>query len=240
LSSALAAFAHTAEAIVKKHFGALLYSGGDDVMAFLPLDTALPCSDELRRAFAGAVSDSSGEMTATLSVGVCIAHYHAHLDSVLRWARHAEKVAKQSRNSIAVELHTRSAGDDCIVVSDCWDANPIDTWKSCIDDLLADRLPAGLPYKLRKLADEFGALAENNRTDLRDALKAEVLRVTSRSRSSGGAAAITQQTQSRVITSAESPTDLRRAVNRMLIARHIARSVALVNIGAMAGGNVNV
>ncbi len=39
-------------AAVAEHHGALVYSGGDDVLAFLPLDTALDCAGALRASFA--------------------------------------------------------------------------------------------------------------------------------------------------------------------------------------------
>ena len=39
--------------IVKRHSGFLIYSGGDDLLALLPVSTALRCARELRLAFSG-------------------------------------------------------------------------------------------------------------------------------------------------------------------------------------------
>src|SRR3989442_1357414 len=54
LSEALANFAlYVAGAIVKFFAGQLIYSGGDDVLAMLPAETALECARALRMAFRG-------------------------------------------------------------------------------------------------------------------------------------------------------------------------------------------
>ncbi|MBI4657943.1 MAG: type III-B CRISPR-associated protein Cas10/Cmr2 [Verrucomicrobia bacterium] len=44
---------HCARPIVEAHDGCLIYSGGDDVLAMLPADTALACARALRAAFKG-------------------------------------------------------------------------------------------------------------------------------------------------------------------------------------------
>lgn len=60
LSDRLVTFASESTIIVKRHQGVLVYSGGDDVLAFVPLDTAVSCADNLRRAFAQCVSGPDG------------------------------------------------------------------------------------------------------------------------------------------------------------------------------------
>ncbi|MEZ4522946.1 MAG: hypothetical protein R3A46_15110 [Thermomicrobiales bacterium] len=51
----MVAYARNALDIVVKHRGLPVYTGGDDVLAFLPLDTAIACADELRRDFPNTV-----------------------------------------------------------------------------------------------------------------------------------------------------------------------------------------
>src|SRR5690606_23681928 len=74
-SEALAGFASQARKVIERdHRGALIYAGGDDVLAFLPLPEALSCAEELRRGFT-AVMDSActsiaAEERPTLSVGL--------------------------------------------------------------------------------------------------------------------------------------------------------------------------
>ena len=60
-SEALANFGlHTARRIVEKvHYGQLIYSGGDDVLAMLPAQHAMACARDLRAAFQGRLDDMS-------------------------------------------------------------------------------------------------------------------------------------------------------------------------------------
>lgn len=88
--------------------GALVYAGGDDVLALLPLWAALPCSDAIRKAF----EDQTG---STMSAGIAITPHKLPLDGALDEARSAEKQAKNhyKRNAIVVRQNTgqiREAG----------------------------------------------------------------------------------------------------------------------------------
>ena len=118
------------------HPGVLVYAGGDDVLALLPLEHALPVALELRAAFSGqsvidhdGVKDTdfvseqhSGYMaldgqplltmgpSATASTGIAIAHHSSPLSGVLAAAREAEHAAKEyyDRNALAVTVLKRS------------------------------------------------------------------------------------------------------------------------------------
>ena len=166
LSRALAEFATEAGMLVTRHQGALVYSGGDDVLAFLPLDTVLGCADALRQAFHERLLEVTG--APHLSVGVAIVHYSEPLNEALVWARNAEKAAKQARkggaqkNALAVALHTRSGGGEDVTVVHQWnetDAGPVrDYWNLWIDAHRTQALPDGAAYELRRLAEQFLAL----------------------------------------------------------------------------------
>jgi CRISPR-associated protein Cmr2 len=78
--------------IVKEYAGQLIYAGGDDVLAFAPVNSALPMAKALRLAFS---SDAMGlGARATASAGVVFAHEKAPLSMVLDYARSMEKRAK--------------------------------------------------------------------------------------------------------------------------------------------------
>ena len=122
LSRALADFATEARDIVESdaHHGSLVYSGGDDVLALLPLHGVLDCADRLREAFATHLAPLElGPETPTLSVGVAIGHHLTPLDATLAQARAAERLAKQERNSFALVVDKRSGSD--IALSRRWD-----------------------------------------------------------------------------------------------------------------------
>jgi len=119
ISRALANFAEmTVHTIVEiDHPGRLVYAGGDDVLALLPVRFALTVANQLQRAFAAAVTvalnregDSSEIVTPTASAGIAIAHHIQPLESALRAARSAEHAAKEiyERNALVVDVVRRS------------------------------------------------------------------------------------------------------------------------------------
>lgn len=81
-------------AIVERYLGRTIYSGGDDLLAFLPFETLVPCLQELEAAFRS--DDALGER-ASLSGGVYVSHYRLPLQQALEEAGRAEKRAKTAR-----------------------------------------------------------------------------------------------------------------------------------------------
>lgn len=83
--------------IIEKYNGKLVYAGGDDVLAFLPIDGALNAVKELRQAFANP-EKGLGE-GASLSGAICIAHIKTPLQYILSELRTLEKKSKEYKNS---------------------------------------------------------------------------------------------------------------------------------------------
>ena len=219
LSDALVHFARQAEGIVSEHHGALVYSGGDDVLAMLPLDSALACAEALRQAFTAAVRSLSLSKRPTLSVGVSIAHFSSDLQQQLGWAREAERAAKNNgRNSLAVAMRTRGAADAPVVVAYSWERNPVAAiWQPAITALVDKTLPAGMAYELRQLADDF-----RGNTAISAGLSGEVQRVIKRKRTESGVQ-IDEKARQSINLTAATVEELDALVNRLLIARHLAR-----------------
>jgi CRISPR-associated protein Cmr2 len=164
LSRALANFAlELAPFVVEQRYcGRIVYAGGDDLLALLPLDQVLPAARELRAFYSGQAEENpfggvdvrltntdlagfvefGGEKlmtmgtTATASIGVCLAHHLSPLDKALEAARTAEKVAKAKegygRDALCVNFLRRSGEE--IRVGARWNyvSLPVDTF-----DLLA-------------------------------------------------------------------------------------------------------
>ncbi|HZV49117.1 MAG TPA: type III-B CRISPR-associated protein Cas10/Cmr2 [Candidatus Dormibacteraeota bacterium] len=118
-SQTLSEFAAKARQIVEGHLGSLVYAGGDDVLAFLPLPTALDCAAALHRAFGETMAKAgspAGERP-TLSVGIGVGHVMEGMDELLGLGREAERIAKQGRgeedtprDALAVVVDLRSGG----------------------------------------------------------------------------------------------------------------------------------
>jgi CRISPR-associated protein Cmr2 len=94
------------QVIVKKHSGFLIYAGGDDVMALLPLEYALNCAKDLRQLYLDSFADYS-DINTTLSGAIEYAHIRMPLGKVLSDAHHLlDKIAKDKtgRDAIAIRV----------------------------------------------------------------------------------------------------------------------------------------
>uniref|UniRef100_A0A7C3DVC7 Type III-B CRISPR-associated protein Cas10/Cmr2 n=1 Tax=Meiothermus ruber TaxID=277 RepID=A0A7C3DVC7_MEIRU len=144
LSNTLDDFAHEAQRIVREHHGFMVYSGGDDVLAFLPVNQAVACAQDLSESFRHRVR-------GTLSAGIAVVHYREPLSLSLQRARDAEKAAKDGgRNALAVALHTR--GGAPITVVRTWDRL---RWRELLQSFEQGDLTQGLAYDLLELAREW-------------------------------------------------------------------------------------
>ncbi|MCL6507485.1 MAG: type III-B CRISPR-associated protein Cas10/Cmr2 [Bryobacteraceae bacterium] len=122
--------------VEQRYPGRLVYAGGDDVLALVPMEHALAVARELRALFSGeALIRPNGELevqfgnsttsgylwfqgepvltmgpTATASIGIAIAHHLSPLDATLNAVREAEQAAKAfyGRNALCVHLLKRS------------------------------------------------------------------------------------------------------------------------------------
>ena len=120
ISQRLAAFSSSVKNVVEREYqGTLLYAGGDDVLAFVPLHTALDCAHKLASEFHAQMQrDSDASLpTPTLSVGIAIVHHLSLLQESLKKARDAEKRAKRlpSKNALALTICKRSGEEYAIV-----------------------------------------------------------------------------------------------------------------------------
>ncbi|GIV09203.1 MAG: type III-B CRISPR-associated protein Cas10/Cmr2 [Fimbriimonadales bacterium] len=171
-SRRVADFAYEARRIVKeKYRGRLVYCGGDDVLALLPTDRALSCAYALRQSFERILQPvmPNGKQ-ATLSVGIAIVHSMENLQVALEWARETERLAKRTRNALAVARYPRSGGANRY--SAPWKRyEEWNTWTEAFHRGLAD----GFPYELRQLVVEYRALNPDG-----ELLRREVNRVLAR------------------------------------------------------------
>ncbi|WP_456321294.1 type III-B CRISPR-associated protein Cas10/Cmr2 [Palaeococcus sp. (in: euryarchaeotes)] len=110
ISETLANFSiHEVPGIVEKNRGLPIYAGGDDILALLPVDTALKAAKELHEKFASEESSRRLMPAWRISAGLLIVHYKHPLYDALEKARQLLKLAKDSgKNRIAIGLLKRS------------------------------------------------------------------------------------------------------------------------------------
>ena len=163
LSARLSAFAQSVRDIVQvNHKGSLVYAGGDDVLAFVPLHKVLACARALADKFKGDLvrfqfTDKNGKKNSpSLSVGVAVVHHLNPLSDALDLAHRAEKRAKDAgRNALAVTISKRS-GVAFTVKGQWGDIDSRLQYFTCLHR--AEAIPDGAAYELRQLSKDLSDL----------------------------------------------------------------------------------
>ncbi|MDR1621240.1 MAG: type III-B CRISPR-associated protein Cas10/Cmr2, partial [Synergistaceae bacterium] len=194
-SQTLSKFAGEAREIVKASYGSCIYTGGDDVLAFVPLDTALGCARKLHDAF-GALWEKGRDLTdiPSLSVGIAIGHALEDLEDLLHFGREAEKRAKKpsddsaddERSGLAVTVHARGSSE--IYVRERWKTarsySPTEALAEMsldcrmsfwADRFAKDEIPSKFPYELRGAAKFYDDWKKGKTLD--NAMKFDVKRI---------------------------------------------------------------
>jgi CRISPR-associated protein Cmr2 len=108
ISRSLNAFTSGVATVVEEQSGFLIYAGGDDVLALLPLEFALQCAYKLRQLYLNSFKEhGKGKVSSTLSGAIEYAHIKMPLGKVLGDAHYLlDKIAKDDcgRDSIAVRV----------------------------------------------------------------------------------------------------------------------------------------
>lgn len=185
LSGALADFADSARSIVERqHRGALVYAGGDDVLAFVPVAEAPGCADALRRCFTRSIQDACRSLPdaewPTLSVGLGIGHVMESMGDLLMLGRQAEREAKRDRNALAILVDKRSGGTRSWRAS--WSDEPVQALNAAIV-LLRDRLSSRKVYEIASILARLVAPHEAADDGWARVLALEVKRALSRNES---------------------------------------------------------
>ncbi len=225
-SAALASFASSAAEIVRTHRGALVYSGGDDVLAMLPLSTALECASRLRQSFSSFLAAWDGP---TLSVGITIGHAMEDLEEMLARARRAEHYAKEpDRNGLALHYSPRNQIGRTIRLR--WKESPSAVGDDAHEEMLRlqgffadNELPDKAAFEISLLARHYRGWSTSN-PDLPNALRADTRRILRRK---GGVPSnvstwLHSWIDARVFTAA----DLLKIADQLVIAQHLAQQVS--------------
>lgn len=234
LSAQLAKFSIRAQEIAEHHFGVHVFSGGDDVLLFVPVDQVAQCASALKDDFDNALKPvvrkypvlSSPDRQPSLSIGVAIAHFMEPLEDVLRWAREAEKHAKTGvhagsapapeRNALAIHLHTR--GGSPITYRRQWTENPANRLLDFAQGYLTAILPDRAAFALREMSLHLRGWSDQSACAV--AMRREVSLLLDRKRGESRRDII--DSIERDVSRLDAPHDLNLLTDELLIARHIA------------------
>jgi CRISPR-associated protein Cmr2 len=183
LSQALSQFADEASKIVEDHQGVPIFSGGDDVLAYLPIHTVLQCAHKLADRFENVLqsfsfTEDGQSKSPTLSTGIAVVHHLDPLSDSLELARDAEKEAKKvpGKDALAITVSKRSGVDRTIVGPRKVLADRLD---NMIEFVYTKQIGVGAAYELQELHRIFTGTALAT-----EAAAAEALRILKRKRES--------------------------------------------------------
>ncbi len=126
ISKGLEKFTKGVGEVVERHSGFLIYAGGDDVLALLPLEHALNCAYEVRVHYEHSFKDYP-DIKTTISAAIEYAHIKMPLGKVLADAHHLlDEIAKDKTGRDAVAVRVWKPGGQHLQ----W-AMP---WKYAVDD----------------------------------------------------------------------------------------------------------
>lgn len=212
-SGQLATFAQKARDIVENSYnGCMVYSGGDDVLAFLPVDTCLDAARELHDEF------GKNERDLTLSVGIAIGHTRDSLEDLLNYGRAAEHDAKKpDRNGLAVHLHTRSGGAP-LKIREQWQKGMDERLQQWVDMHRRDAVPDKAAYELLQMAKEYQCW----KPVPDDLLEKDLRRLLRRKKAEGGTRNLSDDDIRTLMQDVRSAEDLFRRAKELVIARRLA------------------
>lgn len=190
ISDAITGFSHQVRKIVERNNGRVVYAGGDDVLAFLPMTKALVCAAELREEFI-IQQRNLRKISLSISAAILILHKMSPLQSALAdTAKLLDGIAKDGmgRNAFVVQVQKRNGPP--LTVAKPWEKKGVSGeepagWIQTILDLtrtiflaLTREYSTGFLYKISALLEPFACIKDGSlsESDLIAVLTAEYLR----------------------------------------------------------------
>ena len=228
ITCALTKFAGSVPGIMREYRGHTIYAGGDDVLGFVPLDSAYDCAQALAQHFADALQKPATQLQAerppTLSVGLAIAHINTPLGHIRSLAARAERVAKgdqsapdKQRNALGITLAVRSGSTSDIRLR--WDDSDAHlAFQGWINAFCDKQLPSRIAYDARAIYQrtDFGITADP--TLLRNIRNAELTRMLAQACTRDGIKLEQKQTDA-LRTRHDALADLNALANELITAR---------------------
>jgi len=186
--------------IIKKHHGTLIYAGGDDICAVLPVEASFNAAQEIQKYYTSTYkwiqnykdsedvletfTPAPGKLSINLgkgdgisiSAGILICHHKESLTQMIAEAQHLlkDKAKKEAgRNACAIELRKRSGGSRYFVRK--WIDEQI--WKSFMEigEAIKSRnkaqVSSSVVYRLEQLKDGVDAILKHeNRMKMLESL----------------------------------------------------------------------
>ncbi len=145
------------------HYGKLIYAGGDDMLAFLPIEEVLNCAYNLQGTFKEVLSPK-----ASMSAGIVIVHHKYPLYLALKEVRSAEKIAKDEFKKDAFCIRVIPHSGEVRETGGKWEL------VNFMNDLICKFKNEQIPSTFAK---EFSEVYENEMIENKELLKVELKRI---------------------------------------------------------------
>jgi CRISPR-associated protein Cmr2 len=154
-----------------EHYGKLIYAGGDDVLAFLPIEEVLKCAYDLQKKFKEVLSPK-----ASMSAGIVIIHHKYPLYLALEEVNNAEKRAKKHYGKNAFCLRFLSHGGEPRECGGNWEL--ISFLEDLICKFKTDEISSVFPYQYLEVVEKLCERDKNkNIQNIKEILESELKRI---------------------------------------------------------------
>lgn len=201
-SEQLSNFAKEVRAVVLRYDGQSIYTGGDDVLAIVPVYQVVQCAVAIQELFQKKLADQSNPANLfasieskldtdtktagpSVSIGVAIVHHLEPLQDVIELVRKTEQVAKRKRNSLAICLAKRSGTE--ITITGQWSDFPERVQE--LSQMFRNRaMPSGYAYELREMLQSLDVFRADQTLihQLRKVVNSEAKRILDRKKTADG------------------------------------------------------
>ena len=121
IAEGLQTFTKAVEGIVKEHHGFLVYAGGDDVLALLPTEDAMPCALAVRERYTE-IFERYPAIKTSISAAIEYAHIRMPLMKILKDAhRLLDDIAKDKTGRDALAVRVWKPGGMALEWAQSWD-----------------------------------------------------------------------------------------------------------------------
>ncbi|NMC68415.1 MAG: type III-B CRISPR-associated protein Cas10/Cmr2 [Spirochaetales bacterium] len=160
------------EIVEGRYYGKLIYAGGDDILAFLPVEDALDCACELNNEFKMLLSNN---LNASMSAGIVFVHHKYPLELALNEVREAEKKAKKKygKSTFCIKYVTGGGYDRYFGMK--WDDK--DFFNDVVCRYETDELSTKFAYDFMNVVNSVYDSNGQNNENVKNILKNELLRI---------------------------------------------------------------
>jgi CRISPR-associated protein Cmr2 len=201
------------------NYGKLVYAGGDDILAFLPVEDVLNCAYELQKTFKEVLSKK-----ATMSAGILIVHHKYPLYLALKKVSEAEKKAKNfyGKSAFCVTFMTHGGEEREFVYN--WELKEF--VEDLIENFYEEKISDTFPYQYLKVVEEL--YDGNSNDDIKEVLKSELKRIFMRKDKKMDKEFLKKYFEKKLSVWFEK-MDIKNFANMLVVARKISEEIRILN-----------